>query len=79
MKAIIHVTLKNGVLDPQGAAIEKSIHHLGHKKISQVKQGKYFELEIDEADKGKAENTVKTICENLLANMVVENYSFEIK
>jgi phosphoribosylformylglycinamidine synthase subunit PurS len=78
MKAKIHVTLKNGVLDPQGAAIEKSLSNLGFEGISSIKQGKYFEVELAEQDKNKAEQLIHNICEKLLANMVIEDFKFEL-
>ncbi len=77
MKAKIHITLKNGVLDPQGKAIENSLAHLGFTNTSNVRVGKYVELELD-ANADEAEAQVKQMCEKLLANTVVENYSFEL-
>lgn len=76
MKAKVYVTLKNGVLDPQGQAISKSIKNLDIKGIKEVRQGKYFELELDSAD--KAEEKIKQACENILANTVIENYRYEL-
>lgn len=76
MKAKVYVTLKNGVLDPQGQAIGKSIKNLDIKGIREVRQGKYFELELDSAE--NAEEQVKKACENILANTVIENYRFEL-
>jgi len=78
MKARIHVTLKPGVLDPQGTAIKKSLDNLGIDSVSSVTQGKYFEITLNENDKQKAEQTVEESCKSLLANTVIENYSFEI-
>ena len=74
MKAKIHVTLKNGVLDPQGKAIEGSLSHLGFDGVSSVRQGKYFEIEGDDLSDAK----VRDMCEKLLANMVIENYEIEV-
>ena len=78
MKAQVYITLKNGVLDPQGKAIQGTLGHLGFEGIKQVRQGKFIEVEIDETDKTKAEEAVKQMCEKLLANTVIENYKFEL-
>lgn len=78
MKANIYITLKNGVLDPQGKAIEGALGHLGFDGVNGVRQGKFIEVEISEADKAKAEKIVKEMCEKLLANTVIENYRFEL-
>lgn len=78
MKAMIKVTLKNGVLDPQGKAIMGSLDALGFEGIDDVRQGKYFEVEIDVGTKAEAEKTATDMCENLLANMVIENFDIEI-
>ena len=75
IKARVTVTLKNGVLDPQGKAIEHALDGLGFGGVGQVRQGKVFDIEIDSADKGKAEADLKAMCEKLLANTVIENYS----
>lgn len=79
MKAKIHVTLKNGVLDPQGKAIASSLEHLGFNEVHQVRQGKYIEVELGEADREKANAMVDSMCKKLLANTVVENYRFELE
>ena len=78
MKATVHVTLKNGVLDPQGAAIQQALGNLGFGGVDDVKQGKYIVLELAETDRKKAEAAVKAMCEKLLANTVIENYRIEI-
>jgi phosphoribosylformylglycinamidine synthase subunit PurS len=78
MKAKIKVTLKNGVLDPQGKAIEGALGHLGFEGVGGVRQGKYFEIEIAETDKAKARETVRAMCERLIANTVIENYEIEL-
>ena len=75
IKARITVTLKNGVLDPQGKAIEHALSGLGFGGVGQVRQGKVFDLELAETDKAKAEADLKTMCDKLLANTVIENYS----
>jgi phosphoribosylformylglycinamidine synthase len=78
MKAMIKVTLKKGVLDPQGKAIMGSLDSLGFDGYDNVRQGKYFELDIDAASKSDAEARVKEMCEKLLTNTVIENYEIEI-
>ena len=78
MKARVTVTLKNGVLDPQGKAIEGALKSLGVDGIGTVRQGKVFEIELDTADRGEAEASLKAACEKLLANTVIENYRVEI-
>jgi phosphoribosylformylglycinamidine synthase len=78
MKARVIVTLKNGVLDPQGKAIEGALRSLDIDGVSSVRQGKIFDIELDTADRARAEAQLKTACEKLLANMVVENYRVEI-
>jgi phosphoribosylformylglycinamidine synthase len=77
MKAKVHVTLKNGVLDPQGKAIAHALGNLGFTGIGDVRQGKYIELDIAENDRTKAQAAVKQMCEKLLANTVIENYAIE--
>ena len=78
MKAHIKVTLKSGVLDPQGKAIEGALASLGFDGVNGVRQGKYFEIELAETDKAKAEAQVKAMCEKLIANTVIENYAIEL-
>ena len=78
MKARVTVTLKNGVLDPQGKAIEGALKSFGLEGIGSVRQGKVFDIEVDGADKAAAEALLKTACEKLLANLVVENYTVEV-
>ncbi|MBZ9760805.1 phosphoribosylformylglycinamidine synthase subunit PurS [Mesorhizobium sp. CA8] len=78
MKARITVTLKNGVLDPQGKAIEHALSGLGFDGVGQVRQGKVFDIELAETDKAKAEADLKAMCDKLLANTVIENYAVEI-
>lgn len=75
IKARVTVTLKNGVLDPQGKAIEGALATLGFDGVGQVRQGKVFDVEIDAKDKKAAEAEIKSMCEQLLANTVIENYS----
>ena len=78
MKARIKITLKNGVLDPQGKAIGNALGALGFDGVGDVRQGKYIELDVDESDPDKAREQVTAMCEKLLANTVIENYSFEL-
>lgn len=78
MKAKIHVTLKQGILDPQGKAIEHALDTLGFKNTSNVRVGKYMELDLVEKDKAKAEAEVKAMCEKLLANTIIEEYRYEL-
>ena len=78
MKAKIHVTLKTGVLDPQGKAVAHALGNLGFTGIGDVRQGKYIEIDLAEGDRAKAETAVREMCERLLANTVIENYRFEI-
>jgi len=78
IKARVTVTLKNGVLDPQGKAIEGALGALGFEGVHSVRQGKVFDLEIDGTDAAKAEADLKAMCDKLLANTVIENYSVSI-
>jgi phosphoribosylformylglycinamidine synthase len=78
MKARIKITLKNGVLDPQGKAIEGAIKGLGISGVGDVRQGKYVEVDLSESDPEKAKVIVEQMCKDLLANTVIENYSYEI-
>lgn len=78
MKARIKITLKTGVLDPQGKAIEGAVKGLGISGVGDVRQGKYIEVDLAENDPDKARSIVERMCKDLLANMVIENYSYEI-
>ena len=78
MKAKIHVTLKQGILDPQGKAIEHALDSLGFKNTENVRVGKYMELDLRETDRMKAEAQVKSMCEKLLANTIIEEYRYEL-
>jgi phosphoribosylformylglycinamidine synthase subunit PurS len=78
MKAKIKVTLKNGVLDPQGKAIEGALGSLGFSGVNGVRQGKFFEVDLAETDKAKAQVALKQMCEKLIANTVIENYDIEL-
>lgn len=79
MKARITITLKPGVLDPQGKAIEGALHALGFGGIDGVRQGKYIEVVLSESDPERAKAEVERMCESLLANTVIENYSYELE
>ena len=78
MKAKVHVTLKNGVLDPQGNAVRNALASLGFAGVPGVRQGKYIEIDLDETDPDRAREAVDTMCKKLLANTVIENYAIEI-
>ncbi len=78
MKARVKVTLKNGVLDPQGKAIEHALDGLGFDGVSDVRQGRYFELDVEAVDKAAAQASVTAMCDKLLANTVIENYEIEV-
>ena len=78
MKARVIVTLKNGVLDPQGQAIEGSLASLGFSGVAGVRQGKVFDFEVTGTDAESARSQINAMCEKLLANTVIENYSVEI-
>ena len=78
MRARVHVRLKPGVLDPQGAAIGRALGQLGFAGVGEVRQGKLIELQIDAPDRAQAEARVRAMCERLLANPVIETYSITI-
>ena len=78
MKATIYITLKQGVLDPQGRAIAGALSHMGFDQVEDVRQGKYIEVILQETDRTKAQAMVQEMCEKLLANLVIENFSFEL-
>jgi len=78
MKARIKITLKNGVLDPQGKAIQHALSALGIAGVEDVRQGKYIEVNLHETSPDKARETVERMCKDLLANLVLENYSYEL-
>ena len=78
MKAKVKVTLKNGVLDPQGKAIEGALGSLGFSGVNSVRQGKFFEVDLAETDTTKAQAALKQMCEKLIANTVIENYEIEL-
>jgi len=78
MKARVFVTLKTGVLDPQGEAVKHSLGTLGFDGVENVRQGKVIELDLAESDAAKAESSIRDMCEKLLANTVIENYAVEM-
>ncbi|MHA1597968.1 MAG: phosphoribosylformylglycinamidine synthase subunit PurS [Alphaproteobacteria bacterium] len=79
MKAKVHITLKNGVLDPQGKAVQHALGSLGFDGVDEVRQGKYIEIDLAEGDTAKAEAQVEDMCKQLLSNTVIEDYSIEIE
>ena len=78
MKATIYISLKNGVLDPQGKAIEKALGQLGFDGVENVRQGKMIELELADTDANLARDRLQEMCEKLLANTVIENYDIRL-
>jgi phosphoribosylformylglycinamidine synthase subunit PurS len=78
MKALIKITLKGGVLDPQGKAIQNALAGLGFNGVNEVRQGKYIEVDLAEADLARARELVERMCKELLANTVIENYAYEL-
>ena len=79
MKARVFVTLKNGVLDPQGKAIGHALNNLGFASVGDVRQGKLIEIELAEQDQTRARAALKDMCEKLLANTVIEKYEIELR
>ncbi|MGE8942515.1 phosphoribosylformylglycinamidine synthase subunit PurS [Leptospira interrogans] len=79
MKARITITLKSGVLDPQGKAVQNALGSLGITGVDSVRQGKFIEVELQAANEAAARETVERMCKELLANTVIENYAYEIQ
>ena len=79
MKISATVTLKKDVLDPQGKVVSQTLKNMGYKNIISVRQGKYFEIELSETDKEKAKKIVEEICKKLLTNIVIEDYTINLK
>jgi phosphoribosylformylglycinamidine synthase subunit PurS len=77
MKARVHITLKSGVLDPQGRAIQHALGVMGFAGVEDVRQGKYIEIELKETDRAKAKANLEAMCQKLLANTVIENYAID--
>ena len=78
MKVQVHTTLKEGVLDPQGKAVESALKNLGFSGIKKIRQGKLFDLELDTKSKEEAKKLTEEICKVLLANMVIEDYKIKV-
>ncbi len=78
IKAKVHVTLKSGILDPQGRTIRQSLETLGFSGVNDVRVGKFLEIELTQDDPAQAEEQLKAMCETLLANMVIEEYRYEL-
>ena len=78
MKARIHITLKDGVLDPQGKAIQLALGDMGFDGVEGVRQGKYIEIDLTETDAGKAISALDEMCKKLLSNTVIENYTIDL-
>ena len=78
MKARVYVTLKEGVLDPQGQAVSGTLGRLGYREVKDVRIGKYVEIELEERDAGRARQRVEEMCRRLVANTVIENFRVEI-
>ena len=78
-KAKIDVTLKKSVLDPQGQTVLEALHSLGYKNVENTRVGKHFVLTVDSKDRGKAESDVKTMCDRLLINPIIEEYTFQLE
>lgn len=78
MKAIVYVTLKTGILDPQGQAVHKTLSRLGYDEVEGVRVGKYVEIELSEADVARARERVTAMCRELIANQVIENFRVEV-
>ncbi|BFH60293.1 MULTISPECIES: phosphoribosylformylglycinamidine synthase subunit PurS [Paenibacillus] len=79
LKATVYVTIKQGVLDPQGVAVQGALHSMGFQEVESVRIGKYMELSLNTDDRAEAERRVKEMCEKLLANTVVEDYRYELE
>ena len=79
MKVKIHVTLKNGVLDPQGKAVGHALEALGFDGVGEVRQGKYIEIDLADTNKATAKMRAQAMCNRLLANTVIENFDIEIE
>jgi phosphoribosylformylglycinamidine synthase PurS subunit len=79
MRVKIFVSLRSGVLDPQGKAIERSLHTLGYGEVQDVRMGKYLELKLEASSREAAESRIREMCDKLLANPVIEDYRFEIE
>ena len=79
MKISVTVTLKKDVLDPQGKVVKQTLKNMGHNNIQDIRQGKYFEIELKEEDKKKAEKIIEEISEKLLSNTIIEDYTINYR
>ena len=79
MKISAIVTLKKDVLDPQGKVVNQTLKNMGYENVSDVRQGKYFEIELNETNREKAKKTIEEICKKLLSNTIIENYTINLK
>ena len=79
MRVKIFISFKEGVLDPQGKAVERSLHSLGYQEVRDVRMGKYLEIEIEASSREAAQARIREMCDKLLANPVIEDYKFEIE
>ena len=79
MKISAIVTLKKDVLDPQGKVVSQTLKNMGYENVIHIRQGKYFEIELNETDKEKAKKVAEEICEKLLTNVVIEDYKIDLK
>ncbi|HET6465805.1 MAG TPA: phosphoribosylformylglycinamidine synthase subunit PurS [Nitrospiria bacterium] len=79
MKVRVYVTLKNGILDPQGKAVQQSLHHLGYSAVKDVRLGKYIEIELSPIPIEDAKRQVAEMCQKLLTNSVIENFRFDVE
>ena len=79
MKVSVYVTLKNGILDPQGKAVKHSLHSLGYTSVADVRIGKYIELSLDDSSGENLDSQIKEMCNKLLANTIVEDFRYEIE
>ncbi len=78
MKAKIYITLKDGIHDPQGRAVQQALHTLGFGTVQDVRMGKYVEVDLQDTEKESAETQIKSMCQKLLANTVIENFRYEL-
>jgi len=78
MKAKVYVTLRKSVFDPQGKAVQEALNTMGFSEVQNVRMGKFIELDLGATDKAKVEEKIKTMCEKLLANTVIEDYRYEL-
>ena len=79
MKISAIVTLKKDVLDPQGKVVRQTLKNMGYENVADVRQGKYFEIELNETNNEKAKKTIEEICKKLLSNTIIENYTINLK